>query len=512
MKKIISIFLIAVLALASSCSDWLDVLPKNEQVTAKYWKSKGDVEAVLASGYFYLRKTTPLLIDWGELRGGSVYTAIVGNRSKLQSFQMVANSDFCKWSTFYQAINMANSVIAYAPGVMTEDDTYMESEMNSHLTEAYFIRALSYFYLVRNFKEVPVATNPYVDDSAPYEIAKSTEPEIIAQIKEDIQTALETNAAKGSFDEVWETKGRATKWALYALMADVCLWSEDFDTCIIYANYLIDATDAFRPAFIASPTQWFEIFYPGNSNESIFELNWDYAAFNQTDNSPSNYFTVSATTAVVPQYQYTEAMLQRLKDETEEVGLLNDPVRSLWGAYICDIDDYKAGTVGYVFKYVGWGLPDRTAVRTQKDANYMIYRMADIMLMKAEALIMKGETYWQPALDILNKIRVRANLPELEVDLNETDELNMMQLVLNERDMELAAEGKRWYDLLRFGRCKNYKYKEQFIELVVENQMSNSSWVRSVLRNENAWYLPIHEDEMETNKLLIQNPYYSTSK
>lgn len=507
MKKTISIFLIMGLILLSSCSSWLDVLPKNEQVTAKYWKSKEDVEAVLASGYFYLRKTTPLLIDWGELRGGSVYTAIVGNRSKLQSFQMVANSDYCKWSTFYQAINMANSVLAYAPGVMTEDNTYLESEMNSHLTEAYFIRALAYFYLVRNFKEVPMALIPYVDDSAPYEIAKSTETEIITQIKKDVQTALDSNAAKGSFDVDWETKGRATKWALYALMADICLWSEDFDNCIVYANHLIDATDAFRPAFIASPAQWFEIFYPGNSNESIFELNWDYATFNQTDNSPSNYFTVSATTATIPQYQYTASMLLRLKAETIEVGLL-DPVRSLWGAYICDVDAYITGTVGYIFKYVGWGLPDRAAVRTHKDANYIIYRMADVMLMKAEALIMKGETFWQPALDIMNKIRVRANLPELVVDLNETDELNMMQLLLNERDMELAAEGKRWYDLLRFARCKNYKYKEQFIDLLSENNMTTISWIRSVLKNENAWYLPIHEDEMEANRLLVQNPYY----
>lgn len=496
--------------LTGSCSDWLEVLPKNEQVTAKYWKSKEDVEAVLASGYYYMRGATPYLIDWGELRGGSIYTP-AADRGKIQSFQLETKASFCQWDIFYQAINMANSVIAYAPGVMTEDDTYSESAMNSHLTEAYFIRALMYFYLVRNFKEVPLSLRPYVDDSAPYEIAKSTEGDIIAQIKKDVETALTTGAAKESYDETWETKGRATKWALYALMSDVCLWSEDYDNCIIYANNLLEANAAFRPVFIAESSRWFEIFYPGNSNESIYELNWDYATYNQTTFSPSNYFTIPATTATIAQYMYTPSMLYRLKNETNDVGT-NDPVRSLWGAYICEVDDYKAGAYGYIFKYVGWGLADRAAVRTQKDANYIIYRMADIMLMKAEALIMKGASSWPEAVNIMNKIRVRANLPELEVNLSEIDELNMMYLLLNERDMELAAEGKRWYDLVRFGKCKSYKYKEPFIELVTENSIANASWIRSALKNEYAWYLPINQSEIESNKLLKQNPYYSNGK
>ncbi len=513
MKKIIYIFLIAAGVLTSSCSDWLDVLPKNEQVTDKFWKSKEDVEAVLASGYFYMRKATPLIIDWGELRGASVITPVIDKRSKLQSFQMEANSDFCKWDVFYQTINMANSVIAYAPSVMTEDDTYLGPLMNSHLSEAYFMRALMYFYLVRNFREVPLALRPYVDDSAPYELAKSSESEIIAQIKKDIQDALATGAAKEAFDgEPWVTKGRATKWALYALMADVCLWSEDYDNCIIYANLLLEADATFRPVFITESARWFEIFNPGNSNESIFELNWDYATYNQTSNSPSNYFTVPATTTTIPQYRYSMPMLARLKQETIDVVSTKDPVRSLWGAYICEVDDYMTGTLGYVFKYMGEGLADRNAVRTQKDANYIIYRMADVMLMKAESLVMKGEASWPDAVAILNKIRLRANLPDLEIDFTEVDELKMIEYVLNERDMELAAEGKRWYDLVRFGKCKDYKYKNEFIDaIVLNNNVTNSSWIKSVLKNDWAWYLPVHDDELQSNKLLKQNPYYSNS-
>ena len=135
-------------------------------------------------------------------------------------------------------------VIAHAPGVREIDDTYTEGAMNAHLSEAYFMRALMYFYLVRNFKEVPLVTTPYEDDSTPFSIAKSSEEEILKQIKADVQTALDSGGAKEFYDnDNWNaSKGRATKWALYALMSEVSLWTEDYDTCIKYADLLINAT------------------------------------------------------------------------------------------------------------------------------------------------------------------------------------------------------------------------------------------------------------------------------
>ena len=87
-RNIISIFILGAVTLTSttSCNDWLDVLPNNEQVTDDYWKSKEDVEAVIASGYYYLRQSVPTLIKWGELRGGAIYTTSTGD-AKLQDFK-----------------------------------------------------------------------------------------------------------------------------------------------------------------------------------------------------------------------------------------------------------------------------------------------------------------------------------------------------------------------------------------------------------------------------------------
>lgn len=514
-RKINYILVLLGFVVLSSCNDWLNVLPDNEQVTDNYWKSKEDVEAVLTSGYYYMRSSVPSMLVWGEIRGGNLFSSNTTD-AQLQNFNLIATSSVCNYKNIYMIINMANSVLNYAPSVRQEDDTYNESVMNSHLAEAYFMRAYCYFLLVRNYREVPLVLQAYVNDEASYVIAKSTEVEIIAQIKKDIKTALESGAAKEKYEEEWQTKGRATKWSLFALMADVCLWNEDYDDCIFYSNEILNATASFRPVFIKDPLKWFEIFYPGNSNESIFELNWDNQAYGETNNFGS-YFA----TDIASRLKYTDEAIEKFKTETGIVKA-NDPTldgrlgRTLLSSYVhsgANINDYAATAQFFVWKYKGTDVADRDNVRTAQDANFIIYRVSEVMLMKAEALILKGESYWDAAVEIINQIRVRASLPALEIETTEVDELDLLEKVLYEREMEFSAEGKRWYDLLRFGKIKNYKYKENFINIVVEsNQTTNKQWIRSVLKSNDAHYMPLPQSEIIANPLLVQNPYYATTK
>lgn len=136
--------------LCSSCNDWLEVYPVNEQVTPRFWQSKEDVEAVLASGYNTLRsQVAGCLVDWGELRGGSIVSRSNSNRQKMQQFKLTSDNKLCSWAGMYQVINYVNSVIHYAPEVQGKDETYLTAYMNAHLVEARFLRALTYFYLVR---------------------------------------------------------------------------------------------------------------------------------------------------------------------------------------------------------------------------------------------------------------------------------------------------------------------------------------------------------------------------
>jgi hypothetical protein len=191
--------------------------------------------------------------------------------------------------------------------------------------------------------------------------------------------------------------------------------------------------------------------------------------------------------------------------------------RMLLATYVPDngqVIGWPTSNQYYIWKYYGTDVPDISGgARMHQDANFIIYRVAEIMLMKAQALTMKGESSWTEAVSLINRIRNRAGLNDLDVVVSELDELTLLEEILDQKEMEFMAEGKRWYDLLWLGRIANHKYKTQFIAKVIEgNETTNQQWILSVLQDENAWYLPIPQADIEHNKLLEQNPYYGTTK
>ncbi|MDE6395502.1 MAG: RagB/SusD family nutrient uptake outer membrane protein, partial [Duncaniella sp.] len=176
--------------------------------------------------------------------------------------------------------------------------------------------------------------------------------------------------------------------------------------------------------------------------------------------------------------------------------------------------NYANATNMYLWKYRG-SAEVEVERQNEKDANFIIYRVADIILTKALAETMEGN--YPEAFKLLNQVRNRAglhNFQEIADDdvaaINNLDEPTLLEGLLKERQMEFLGEGKRWYDVLWYGRIANEKYKDDFISLVISgNQTTNASWIRSVLANSNSWYMPLPQDDIEHNRLLIQNPYYS---
>ena len=181
---------------------------------------------------------------------------------------------------------------------------------------------------------------------------------------------------------------------------------------------------------------------------------------------------------------------------------------------------WSTSNTPYMWKYNGTDVQDITGgVRAYQDANFIIYRVAEIILIKAQAEIMKGN--YREAVELINRIRNRAglgyfndidtNAEGADIQISQLDEFTLLEEVLNQKQMELVGEGKRWYDLLWFGRIGNNKYRQQFIDAVVEgNQTTNQSWVQSVLQDKNAWYMPLPQADIEHNSLLVQNPYYAS--
>lgn len=517
MRKYIYIIMCSVMSLLmTSCNDYLEIYPENVEPTDKYWSTKEEVESTLFAGYYYLRESVAdYLIPWGELRAGCIYNR---KGSVLQQFQVKPTSSIATWAPMYRIINNANLVLANASKAYDNDDTYEVGALNSHYCEAYFLRALAYFYIVRNWKNAPLITQPFETDEFSYNLPASTGEQIIAQIKDDLLTAIKLGAAKTSFDTTWETKGRATIWAIYALMTDVCLWNSDFEEAIGYANAILNSKDKTAPKFLSTPSRssWFSIFNPGNSNESIFELQWSYEKRSndsyQTNSLPSLFQDGNENFT----YLYSNAMMERFESEIRDIQMemieenTDLYVRTQYGGY------YNK----QCWKYIG-GVQGTTTNRItegKEDPNFIIYRVADVMLMKAEALVMRNmgtnAEDNQQAVDIVNQIRLRTNLME-NTEINEySDAKTLLDAILYERIMEFAGEGKAWFDLLRLGHYKdpngNINFKKEFlIDNVMEfNTQASGAWINSVLSDENAWYLPILDSEIKANELLVQNPYY----
>lgn len=487
-NKFIILILFAAMAI-TSCNDYLTVLPENNQSSYEYWKTKEEVEAVLGAGYVMLRSTQESLFLWGEARGNGIFFNGNGTTGqlaaqKLRNMDILPTNALAKWDELYAVINMANSVIKFGPNVVAHDESFNENVMKSFLSEAYFQRALSYFYLVRVWKEVPFVKEPYVNDEASYTIPKSNGDAILTACLQDLNVALE-NAKdafpESSIDNPMNTKGRATKWAIYTLIADINLWLGNYDATIAACEQVVNSN---RVGLIGG-TLWFTNFYPGNSNESIFEIQYKQ--------------TMSQTNSFITWF------------DTNSYYLISPYALSLFSTGETDLRGLNASydaTTGKIWKYIGINATTKRSSSLQNDQNWIIYRMADVYLMEAEALIMKGsEADNTAALALINRIRNRAGLSSAT---GGSDRISMLKLLVEERQREFFAEGKNWFDILRVGRREGAEYKQFFIEQVLQvASASNQSMMKAKLGDSNSWYLPIHADELTANRELVQNPYYT---
>ncbi len=473
-KYIIFFFLAG--GISWSCADWLELYPEDSLVSEEYWKSGNDVEAVLANTYGKLARQVKTLLLWGELRGGllSEGTNIPSDPARIMRGDVTDMNGISRWANMYAVINGANQVIAYAPEVVARDPSFTVAELNRAMSEAYFLRALSYFYLIRTFKEVPLITEPYVSDEQDYYPYKATETELMAQIISDLGNAV--TRAVPSFNSLAETKGRATLYAVHSLMADVHLWNNDFEKAIEHCNIIINS----RNYALLAGNLWFENFYPGNSNSSIFELQ-----FSQ-------------------RWSYNANLYQTFSYSKNREYMANPRILELF-----DTQDVRGMGTSYgtknleVWKYVGIN-PETERGDALNDNNFIVYRLADIIFFKAEALVQLGR--FAEAKEHLNMIRMRRGVQSIDPEPS----LEAMEdFILEERARELAFEGKYWYDLIRMGKRDNYRKKQAVITALIMNATADMVLPLTFkFQDPNSWYLPIHRDELERNANLVQNPYY----
>ncbi len=485
--KYLSLIFVMLVQFSCNTDDWLELLPPSGLIKEEFWQSKEDVEAVLMASYESFASMDRSLFLYGELRADLLERGPNQNsrEQNIMENNIYPDNSFVNWDGFYEIINYCNEVIKNAPLVQEIDNTFTDFQRQSYLAEAYFLRSLSYFYLVRIYHEVPLILGPSDSDNVDFYVPKSSEDVVLDQIVSDLKE-YRAFAPSGSFITVEENKGRASKTAYDALLADIALWRFQYEEVLEH----IANIEQVEELDLVPPGKWFEIFYPGNSLEGIFEFQFD-------GDRNQNNGTYGLMHRNSRQYLPSQKALEMFAHEFSFELIRGE-----------DATIAKLGENNYIiWKYVGRA-PDGQSFRSGADqysANWIVYRYADILLMKAEALS-QLERYTE-ALRIINEeIRERANVPSITVAFTP---VAFEDAILEERALELAYEGKRWFDLLRMGRRDNYARKSKLIEIIVANAPSTQKRVLAAkLSNPLGWYLPIYNTEIERNINLDQNPYY----
>lgn len=487
-KKSLILMIVLVTMAVTSCDDLLNRMPYDGLIKSEFWQNEDDVRAAVMGCYDQLQECLRFYIIWGEARSDLIEVK-KGNEIKDLNAQIISQyNELCNWKPFYVAINRANTVIENAPGAQEADESFTPDALEAYIGECLFIRSLAYFYLVRTFKEVPLITTSYATDDQEYFFPKNTTTDIYEQIIEDLGRA--ESIIPASYGSVIEDHGRATRGAVNALMADVCLWMgmEDpgyYQNCIIAADKVINSgIYQFEEA-----ASWFNIFFPGNSSESIFELQYDAGLLEK--NSMVDWFSTEGETPTYvvranPKTSNVEIWLDDLAVEDANRGRLKSYA-------IVD------GT-NIVWKYSGTGnLATKRRQVDFSDCQWIFYRLAEVHLMKAEALNQMGEV--AASIAEVNIIRERMELPPLDISISYK---NLDLEILRERKRELAFEGKRWYDLIRYSR----RHGSDFIVNRIYKVWDDIE-VSQRITNPESWYLPIYYEELKINKELVQNPYYA---
>lgn len=485
-KQIIITTVITSLLFANSCQDWLELIPPQGLIREEFWQTKEDVQAVVMGAYETFARLDAMLFRFGEIRAdmivGDIYQG--GDEQRVAESNIYPENWMCDWAQFYEVINYCNEVIKNAPLVQEIDDTFTDYQLKGYLSEAQFLRGLAYFYLVRIYKEVPYVTEPTETDDADIYPAKMDGEELLRLLIPDLEEAR-LYATTDGYQTLDEIKGRATKASIDALLADISLWLFDYEAVITY----VERIEAVPEIQLMPRARWFEIFYPGNSLESIFEFQFD-GRLNQRN----------GTYGLTRRYSYNYDPSQKA---IEMFG--TEFAREFYRGEDASITKFGEDDFG-IWKFVGRA-PDGESTREGADqysCNWVVYRLADVLLMKAEALSQLNR--FTESLEVLNEIRFRADVTPLALPESPTA---FEDAILEERALELAFEGKRWFDLVRMGRRNNYARKNKLIEIIVANVPSTQKRILATkLTNPLGWYMPIYETEIERNPNLIQNPYY----
>lgn len=581
--------------LTTSCIDTM-VFPDDVKVAEDMWQTKEDVSAMVASAYKAMSDEAVIerCIVWGGFRSeelNPISGTFGGNKDNLtkenslkdiKAGNMTQTNWYANWAAFYSVINKCNLVLERAPEVINIDPAYTEGTLNTDRSQMLALRSLCYFYLVRAFRDVPVTSRAYTSSTQEYEIPQQAPLTVLDKCVADLEEAMKTPLSPSGFTD-WRRVGYFNKESIAALLADVYLWrasmthnQADYQKCVEYCDVVLASKkQIYSPESGNWPTfgqrKWPNLIYNGSQL-----YNYIFVFPNQQTNS-----MISAESILELQLDGRNTSNTGLRNcywsydgKTSSTGLMRAMLtfQSIGDVFVSEKDyryyeccyDIKATdkTELDVFKMVspsGAGNSDNSSSMkvptgglgrdfTNVNQNWIVYRLSDVMLMKAEALVQlapdaevlagdddvaEEDNKLLQAFLLVNEVNKRsiAKDPLEDADTLKLSAYNtkadMEELVLAERFRELCFEGKRFFDLVRYSyrhvdgiqpdkilaeigedpKAMVPNYQEMMTKMT-RGMSEGSTAAVAKMRTEPYLYFPVLESELNANFSLKQNPAY----
>lgn len=476
MNKIYILLSILLVGTFSSCSSFLDEQPVSEIPAKEMWQTSRDAKAGVSQIYSYFRTTMrENYFYWGEFRSDNMAPGAPSatNQEKVINNLLTTDHPATKWTSLYKTISQANLAIKYIPQINMPSI----AERNDLQGQAYAMRALAYFYAVRVWGDVPLFLDP-VEEYSPSIYRERTDKQ---QILKDVILA-DLKMAEELIDR---TKNKERKkisiYGVWAIMADVYMWLGEYNLADQTITKM--GNDPTFMAFEPKIETWRKMFVeelnfkasdstPENdeytTKEFIFLIHYDMEEVGANGYSYMyQWFTGSGNRAAVLSKAYLANFSNEEQDLRKDLTVLNHQNGN-------ELNKFIGGTIS-------------TTLNKTCQVAYPVYRYTDMLLLQAEARARMGK--WEEALDLVKKVRDCAGLKTAtSMDFATEDEI--IDYILRERQIELAGEGRRWFDLVRTGRWKT----------VMEP-------ISGLYQDGNELF-PIHYSHINENPKLIQNSYY----
>ena len=490
----LSLLVLAGMLLPTACQDFLDKPLQGELTQESFPKTASDALLATNAVYNILRNSNfhfglfPIMdIMSDDGYKGSNPTDAAADVGPYDKFKHIPTEGNIKrwWNTLYEGVKRANVVIEQVP-LIAMDATLSKR----YIAEASYLRALFYFDLVRAWGGVPKVTSTITQPG----LERASSDEIYQLIEQDLLLAIDGLSEQSEMPAT--DLGRATRGAAKALLAKVYLFKKDFTNAEKYALEVINSGQyGLEPVFNNANSESGE-----HGIESIYEIG--AMRFENIENGGNGYGNVQGVRGTPNRgWGFNRPSLDLMaafetNDPRKEatilfLGEVIDDVTIAGDGQTPDETKDANGNVIEIECYNQKVWTPGTTVPTQFGHNRRILRYADVLLIVAEAMNENGKS--AQALTYLNMVRARARGGNTAIlpDISDTNKDSLRDKILQERRVELALEGHRFWDLVRTGKAQQVLGPLGFISGKHE-------------------LLPLPQNEVDLSQgTLIQNPNWN---